>query len=129
MKKKCSLLLKSIVDGKENLFSLEGMIEESKEELQLFYREEEAETQVIFQDRKAWVNREGDYSLHLPLAEGLITKGELGINGNTGDLDIFTHALAYSLSNAQLTARLRYDILLGDSAQEMELLIQAVVQG
>ena len=75
MKKKCSLLLKSIVDGKENLFSLEGMIEESKEGLQLFYREEEAETQVIFQDGKAWVNREGDYSLHLPLAEGLITKG------------------------------------------------------
>ncbi len=128
MEKGCALLIKSIVDGKENVFSLDGRIEKSEESIKLYYREQESATQVTFQDGKAWVDREGDYSLQLPLIEGLITQGRLGINGNTGDLDIFTHSLSYSLQNRQLTARLRYDLLLGDNAQEMELLIQADIQ-
>jgi uncharacterized beta-barrel protein YwiB (DUF1934 family) len=128
MDKNCVLLLKSIVDGSENVFSLEGRIEKSEDAIKLFYREEGANTQVIFQTGKVCVNREGDYSLRIPLVEGLITKGELELNGNTGELDIFTHGLSYSLSNGQLTARLRYDILLGDNAQEMELLMQADIR-
>ena len=110
------------------MFSLEGRIEKSEDAIKLFYREEGANTQVIFQTGKVCVNREGDYSLRIPLVEGLITKGELELNGNTGELDIFTHGLSYSLSNGQLTARLRYDILLGDNAQEMELLMQADIR-
>ena len=128
MGKVCALRIKSIVDGQENIFSLDGKIEKSEKDIKLFYREEESESQVTFQDGKAWVDREGEYSLKLPLIEGLITQGTLGINGNSGNLDIFTHCIEYSLLNGKLSARLRYDILLGENAQEMELLIQADVQ-
>lgn len=128
MEKECALRIKSIVEGQENVFSLGGRIEKSEKDIKLFYQEEESKVQVTFQDGKAWVDREGDYSLKLPLIEGLITQGTLGINGNSGNLDIFTHWIEYSLLNGKLSARLRYDILLGENAQEMELLIQADVQ-
>ena len=128
MMKKCDLTLKSIVDGEETSFYAEGRVEEFGDKIKLCYREEPAIIHVTFHDGKAWVDRDGDYSLRLALVEGEVTKGELAINGNVGELEIRTHAVACLYQGDQLSARLKYDILLGDSAQEMELLIQACIK-
>ena len=125
MIRKCDLTLKSIVDGTENTFFAEGRLENFGEKIKVCYREDPAVIHVTFHEGKAWIDREGDYSLCLALNEGELTQGEIGINGNVGELEIRTHKIEFSYLDNQLSARLRYDILLGDGVQEMELIIQA----
>ena len=125
MIRKCDLTLKSIVDGTENTFFAEGRLENFGEKIKVCYREDPAVIHVTFHEGKAWIDREGDYSLRLALNEGELTQGEIGINGNVGELEIRTHKIEFSYLDNQLSARLRYDILLGDGVQEMELIIQA----
>ena len=128
MIRKCDLTLKSIVDGAENSFFAEGRLEDFGEKIKVCYREDPAVIHVTFQGGKAWVDRGGDYSLLLELSQGEVTKGEIGINGNVGELEIRTHTIELSYIGNGLTARLKYDILLGEGIQEMELLIQAKVK-
>ena len=126
MIKKCDLTLKSIVDGVENLFCVEGRLEDHAGKVKVCYRENPAIVHIVFSAQgEANIEREGDYTLRLPLKQGESTQGELGINGNTGDLGICTHYVEYSFTEVGLSARLRYDLLLGEDVQEMELQIQA----
>lgn len=128
MIKKCDLTLKSIVDGAENSFFAEGRLEDFGEKIKVCYREDPAVIHVTFHDGKVWVDRDGDYSLRLELSQGEVTKGEIGINGNFGELEIRTHLIENAYFGDGLNARLKYDILLGEGVQEMELLIQAKVK-
>lgn len=125
MVKRCDLSLKSVVDGKKNLFFSVGQFEEKEDKIFLSYREDAASICITFCDENACIDREGDYSLHLPLKNGKTSQGELGINGNIGTLDIYTHKLCYFFEGNKFKVCLRYDILLGDTPQKMELDIQA----
>ena len=128
MKQNCDLTLKSIVDGSETLFYAKGALEWSDTEIKLVYQEEDASFCLTFCDDEAFVERKGDYTLRLKLVNGELTQGEIGINGNFGELEIRTHNIEASCSEKKLNIRLRYDILLGDEAQEMELFIQGDVK-
>ena len=129
MIKKCDLTLKSIVDGAENLFCVEGRLEDHAGKLKVCYREDPAIVHIVFVTQgEANIDREGDYTLRLPLKQGKLTQGELGINGNTGDLGVRTHSIEYTFTEDGLSAQLRYDLLLGDDVQEMDLQIQAKVR-
>ena len=129
MIKKCDLTLKSIVDGAENLFCVEGRLEDRAGKLKVCYREDPAIVHIIFVAQgEANIDREGDYTLRLPLKQGELTQGELGINGNTGNLGVRTHRIEYTFTEDGLSAQLRYDLLLGDDVQEMDLQIQAKVR-
>ena len=123
--KTCYLTIKSIVDGAENSFFADGKLERVDEKIKLSYCDDSALIRLTFYDGKARVDREGDYTLCLELAQGETTRGEIGINGNVGDLEICTHAIEFAHFGDGLTARLRYDILLGDDEQKMELHVQA----
>ena len=125
MIKKCDVTLKSVVDGAVNSFFAEGKLKNHDEKIELCYFEDSTEISFTFHGGKVWLNREGDYSLRLMLVQGERTRGEIGINGNVGDLEIYTHVVEYKISKNKLTARLRYDILLGEDVQKMELHVQA----
>ena len=129
MIRKCELTLKSIVDGAENLFTIVGRLEDHAGKIKVCYCEQPAVIHVVFGEKgQAWVDREGDYSLRLFLKEGEVTQGEIGINGNVGNLEIRTHRIEYDYSGIELTACLRYDLLLGENdVQEMQLQICARV--
>lgn len=129
MIKKCDLTLKSIVDGAENLFCVEGRLEDRAGKFKVCYREDPAIVHIIFVAQgEANIDREGDYTLRLPLKQGELTQGELGINGNTGNLGVRTQSIEYTFTEDGLSAQLRYDLLLGDDVQEMDLQIQAKVR-
>ena len=129
MIKNCDLSLKSIVDGTENSFFAVGKVESIDNEIRVCYQEEGATFLLTFQGDKVRLERDGDYSLHFMLIQDCQTQGEIAINGNVGVLDIYTHAIDYNYAAEVLTARLRYDILLGgDGVQEMELLLQAKIK-
>ena len=125
---KCDLTLKSIVDGSETLFYAEGSIERLEEGIKLAYQDEDTAFCLTFCNREACIERKGDYTLRLKLVKGKLTQGEIGINGNFGELEIRTHNVESLYDEKNLKARLRYDILLGDGAQEMELFIQGDVK-
>ena len=125
---KCDLTLKSVVDGSETLFYAEGRLEYTEQETKLIYHEEGATFCLLFSNGKAQIERTGDYALRLKLLPGEITQGEIGINGNVGELEIRTHCVEVDLSDDKLCVKLRYDILLGDGAQEMELFIQGNIK-
>lgn len=127
MIKKCNLTLKSIVDGNENLFSVEGRLETFGDKIKLCYREDPAIIHLVFHDEKAWIDRDGDYGLRIALVEGEQTVGEIAIGDNVGELEIRTHKILFDYFGDGLKARLRYDILLGDGVQEMDLYVEAKV--
>ena len=130
MIKKCEVNLKSIVDGVENFFCVEGRLENHAGKIKVCYREEPAIIHIVFTAQgEAFIDRDGDYTLKLPLTQNQTTQGEIGINGNVGDLGIYTHCVEYSLTENSLEARLGYDLLLGEEAQKMELIIKATVRG
>ena len=128
MIKKCDVTLKSRADDAVNSFFAVGNLEEIDRKIKLSYYEDSNFISLTFHDGKAWLDREGDYLLSLALIKGETTRGEIAINGNVGDLEIYTHTVEYKSSKNKLTACLRYDILLGDGAQSMELHVQANVK-
>ena len=129
MIKKCDVSLKSVVDGKENKFLSVGQLETFINKIKLYYQENSATICLTFQGVNVWVERKGDYALRLPLIEGQTSQGEIEFNGNVGHLEIHTHKVELSYLKNKLSAHLRYDLLFGDGAQEMELYIRAIVKG
>ncbi len=125
MIKKCNVTLKSVVDGAENKFQAEGFLEVLADKIKLSYREGTALTTLLFEGGNVRVNRTGDYALRLLLIEGAVTQGELEINGNVGGLEISTRQVTFSYTESRVSVCLRYDILFDESAQEMQLHIQA----
>lgn len=119
--KKCRLTITTVADGQQSSIVRDGEIDVSVQKVQLFYREENATVHIQLQGETALVQRQGDYSLHLHLVPRQKTLGELGIGGTSGEIEIFTHAVQYSVSENSLLLSLKYDLLISGETQKMQL--------
>lgn len=119
--KKCRLTITTETDGRETSVVREGEMELSSEGVFLQYREENAVVTVTFRGESAEISRVGDYSLKLSLRRGEQTKGSLGFGDACGDVEIYTHKVAYSTSEDSLLFSLRYDLIISGETQTMKL--------
>ena len=90
---------------------------------------ENAVIHLKVEKNSAWIEREGDYTLFLPLKQGELRKGRLGIMGSEGDVEVFAHKVAYSIGRDSLLLSLQYDLLFGAEKQEMKLRILSRLNG
>lgn len=121
----CTVMISTKADGQNTEIVREGEMELFPRTAQLTYREENALVRVFLQGEKAEVHREGDYTLSLFLERGKTTKGKIGIGGNDGEISTKTHAIEYKIAEDFAVVRLRYDLLIGQELQEMELRLLA----
>jgi uncharacterized beta-barrel protein YwiB (DUF1934 family) len=121
----CKLTITTAVDGRETEFSCQGELVLSARKAILRYRQEEASIELYLDGQSAKIEREGDYSLSFCLQSGMETKGKLSFGCNDGEMNVFTHRVAYSIGKDSLLASLHYDLLFGEERQEMKLRILA----
>lgn len=121
----CYLTITTTADGVETELSREGEIELSVNKTVLVYKEEQAVVRFTLQGESAFVERQGDYSMRLWLKRGEKCEGALGLGGAEGLIYTYTHRVAYSIGNNSLLASLRYDLLINDEPQEMNVRLLA----
>ncbi len=125
----CKLTILSFVDGQENKRIRMGKLEREGEKHILFYREESAQVRICLQGGKATVDRVGDYSLFLPLEEGKVTLGRLGMGGSEGEIPVATSVIDYKAEENFLKVVLGYRLQFGAEPQKMRLEITAQTRG
>ena len=125
----CKLTITTMVNGEESSILRTGKMQLTPFSAQLSYQEENAVIHLKVEKNSAWIEREGDYTLFLPLKQGEIRKGRLGIMGSEGDVEVFAHKVAYSIGRDSLLLSLQYDLLFGAEKQEMKLRILSRLNG
>ena len=87
----------------------------------LRYKEENAFIVVLLRGESAEIERVGDYTLRLQLKRGEMTQGILGMGGMDGEIETFTHKVAYSMTKDSLLLSLQYDLIISGEIQKMKL--------
>ena len=121
--KPCKLTIITNTDGEETSVTYNGEMKISAASTVIRYREPNALVSLRVYGEHAEVERQGDYTLKLPLLRGALTKGEIGIGGTSGEIQTFTHKIAYSQTEQSILLSLQYDLLLGEEPQKMHLRI------
>ena len=121
----CKLTITTAVDGRKTELSCQGELILLPQKAILRYRQEEAAIELCLDGEGAKIQRKGDYSLSFCLKNDTETIGKLGLGGNDGEINVFTHRVAYSIGKDSLLASLHYDLLFGEDRQEMKLRILA----
>ena len=121
----CHVSITTCVDETENTITRKGMMQLSVLSAQLYYREENAEVTILLKKDGAFIERRGDYNLKLTLKKGKVCDGAIGIGGNEGAVQTFTHKIAYSTGKDSLLLSLHYDLIIGNEIQKMKLRLLA----
>ena len=123
--KHCTISITTTVDGQQTTVKRQGEMALTASSAQLSYAEENAAVALSLFASHGEVVRTGDYSLRLPLKAGESTKGEIGIGGAQGEVEVYTDKLAFSTSENSLLACLHYHLIFGQEKQSMQLRIHA----
>ena len=114
-------------DGTKNTFFMEGELEILPTSIFVRYSEENARVVIHGQEDFVCIEREGDYSMKLPLQKGKLQTGELGIGNQTGAIQVDTREIAMTKKQDGLLLHLGYDLHIGNEKQEMQLKLLAKV--
>ncbi len=125
----CKLWITTAVDGQESKLHRMGKLEIEEERVLLQYKEEGAQVALSVGNGCALVERQGDYTLRLPLLQGQSTVGCLGIGGSEGRIPVEADFIRYTRQADGVEIHLRYRLAFGEDAQEMRLHIQAKTRG
>ena len=106
----CDLTLTTTVEENRTQVKQSGKLRSSEAETTLVYNEAQATVFIKFLKDTVIIERQGDYSLYIPLEKGKIKTGTLGIGGSEGEILVETHAIGYSLSKTALLASLSYTL-------------------
>ncbi len=123
----CKLIVKTRVDGAEQKIVRMGKIESLDDGTRILYKEENATVQMTLRENEAILEREGEYSLRLPLTKGERTVGVLDFAGSAGDISVETYEIAFEQGENCLNATLRYALLFGEEKQDMLVKIRGEV--
>lgn len=121
----CKISITTTVDGEETQATREGSLRLSFTQSVLSYKEENAVVTLTMQADELEILRDGDYSMRLPLKRDTLTRGEIGVNGATGTVDIYTSRLLYSTTDNSLMLSLHYDLIFGKETQKMQIRLLA----
>ena len=119
------ITINTVVDGEETKSSKQGEFTVLENGIEIVYYEENAKVSVGFDGKGAIVTRKGDYSLRLPLQQGVQTEGALGLGASQGLVVIDTHKVEFSTKEKNVLVILHYDLLLGNERQQMRLRLYA----
>ena len=126
----CKVTITTLADGVENSIARNGEMDLSALGGILRYTEENASVEITLKDETATVERQGDYSLLIPLKKDVLCNGQLGICGNVGDVQTYTHKIAYTTTKDSLLLVLHYDLIISGETQKMRLrLLARYVEG
>ena len=117
----CYITITTEVDGNENTITRQGQWETSVNSVKLHYCEDNAQIFLQLVNGGAYIKRIGDYTLALPLEEGKLLKGTIGIGGSEGEVQTYTRRLSYSLKKDSLLLSLHYDLIISNESQKMKL--------
>ncbi|MBQ5927357.1 MAG: DUF1934 family protein, partial [Clostridia bacterium] len=92
----CLISIISATEEQETPFQLEGKGEFSCLKTVLVYNDGGADVRIEARNDGVTIERQGDYSMQILLREKQTTKGNLGIMGQRGDLDVYTEKLGFS---------------------------------
>ena len=121
----CYLTITTTADGVETKVSKTAEMDLEIQSAKLRYQDEGALVNLSVQGECVTIERQGDYTLFLPLTRGETTVGKLGIGGSCGELRLYTHKVQYTITEESLLLLLRYDMLMGEETQEMSLRLLA----
>ena len=122
---RCQVTIVTIADGSKTRFVREGVLLVTPTEVALSYTEENAETTLVLRDGKITMVRKGDYTLSLQFEKGKTLDGSLGLGGNVGGIKVKTDRIGYSVTEKNLTVRLKYQLLMDGEPQKMQVSIDA----
>ncbi len=120
----CRVAIETLTDGKKTKILRAGKLSFSEEEIRLSYVEENAKVFLLLKNGEATVERQGDYTLYLPLSSGKITLGKIGTLGSEGEIPVQTDYVRYVKKENGLEISLRYRLLFGEEGQDMRLHLQ-----
>ena len=123
--KACKISITTTVDGDETQATRKGSLRLSFAENVISYTEENAFITITIRADEVEIVRNGDYSMFLPLKRDTKTRGEIGINGAIGAVDIKTSRLLYSTTDTSLMLSVHYDLLFGEEKQAMQIRLLA----
>ncbi len=121
----CKLTIVSSADEQTSKTVRMGKWENADEGVRLFYREASAQVELVISGDRATVNRQGDYSLRLPLIVGAQTQGMLCVSGSEGALPVYTRSVTCVNRRDGFELLLEYELLFGEERQRMILKITA----
>lgn len=119
--KACQLTITTVTDGKETHFTTAAQAEITAINAKIEYMENDTQVLIEVEENTVKIFREGDYTLHLTVQEGVLTQGTLGIGGSNGALSVLGKKVNYSLQKDSLLLSMQYDLLFGDERQEMKI--------
>lgn len=123
---KCYLTIVTSADGRESKVSREGEMFVTDDRVEIRYEEETAKSSVSFENGTVYIDRRGDYSLHLRLKKGETLAGTLEIGDSVGEVFTKTTRLQYAINDDSVLFVLRYELLTqGGEPQKMKIRIFA----
>ena len=123
--KACLFTITTITDGQKTSIIREGEMEILNDAVTLAYFEENAKVKMTLRDKKATIERMGDYSLSLQLICGEVSSGAIGVGGASGAIETFAHKIKYSCKGDSLLLTMQYDLLISGETQKMNLRLLA----
>ncbi len=121
----CDLTIVTIADGRETRIRRNAEMELKPLSAVLCYKEEEALITVRIENGKVSLERQGDYSLFLPLQEGRTLIGKLGFGGAEGEIAVQAERVGFSIGERSLLANLKYSLDFGQEKQKMQIRLNA----
>ena len=121
--KKAKLTINTQVDNASaTTASYEAEIELSENSALLRYEEQGAKVTLALKNGEILIDRAGDYTFSLRLAEGKQLPASLGIMGSVGDIQTKTHSIQYSITDNSFLLSIKYALVFaGNETQEMKL--------
>lgn len=121
--KKAKLTINTQVDNaSETTASYEAEIELTENTALLRYEEQGAKVTLVLKNGEIFIDRAGDYTFSLHLAEGQELPASLGILGSVGDIKTKTNSIQYSITERSFLLSIKYALIFtGNEKQEMKL--------
>lgn len=121
----CQVTVVTTADGKETSITKNGELFLCGVDAVVRYFDDNANVEITASEKQVSIKRQGDYSMILPLKEGEITDGCLGIGESEGSLRVHTHKLSYAVTGGAFLLKAQYALLFGTERQEMKIRLLA----
>ena len=121
----CTITLHSTIEGKQTSSQARGTLTTDDDGAEVCYTDGGSEVSIVVTPSRVLITRAGDYGLSLPLENGKITKGSIGISGALGEITIDCEKLEYSIKKHALLLIAQYDLVFGEERQSTGIRVYA----
>lgn len=123
--KHCYITITTTIDGQANVFSTKGKMQTDCLTATICYADEESSVTVSIADAGVEIRRVGGYHLRLLLQEGKTTKGEIGVSGSVGEIDVACSKLGFTIQEKSCMLLCDYNLCFGKEKQRTKIRLLA----